>query len=468
MKKKLQVILSSSMFLLMLAGFTLYTFITYRHIYNGLVQQVVKDNRVVGKSVIKLLNETKISGKSPEEVAKSLQGICEDILLPNKGFLCAVGADGFLLAAPGLKQGMKVDMRDTRLFALNGETGARLLDLGKDNDFAGFAEMQQPLHTDIVVMLPIRSLGIRLMVHQNRGAVQERALGQIKPLILIGIGVALVLGLSTFLLVDRLVVRYENKLEHLNRELTQTNRELSGVNQQRKEFIHILSHDLTHSLKSILYESEKLPDKPALADKDSLQYCRKLIHAGASQSLGIINLVKQMQALEARKLSLELKPVDLRHLVDLAHKILERQFYQKKIQLINKVPEDLAVIAETHSLCNTVLTNLLSNAVKFSHRGSNVEVSASVEGEKVKLTIADSGIGMPPDILTNLFHITHETLRPGTRGENGTGFGMPMVKRLIEIYGGSISVDSSEQTNESGQCGTIVTILFARSSQGAQ
>ncbi|MCP5045596.1 MAG: HAMP domain-containing histidine kinase [bacterium] len=465
MKKKFQIILSLSMFLILLMGVGGYTTITYGHIYDELVTQVLKDNRVVGETVIRLLKEHKVEGKSADEVAEILQGMCEEILLPNDGFICAIDTDGFLVAAPGIKKGVKVDMNETKLAPVDEEKARILRELRGEEEFQGIATFTQPVHTDIVVMMPVGKAGVRLMVHQNRDAVQTRAVHQVKPLIIIGIIVAMVLGFATFLLVNRLVARYENKLQDLNQELTQSYQELTSVDNQRKEFLHLLSHDLTHPLGSIVTASEALCSMGISGDSKTLdpklfREHGRLIRSSASHSLGMIHLVREMQDLEARKLNLELKPVDLRNVSDLASKILARKFYEKKINLINTVPDHLPVVAEMYSLCNTVLTNLLSNAVKFSHRGSSVEVSAARDGETVKLSVSDSGIGMSPDVLSGLFDITPGTLRPGTEGETGTGFGMPMIKRLVEVYGGSITVDSRELSDDCDQCGTVVTIYL--------
>jgi signal transduction histidine kinase len=459
MKKKFQVILSISMFILLSLGWAAYTLITHNHVYEELVTQVLKDNRVIGEAVVKLLKKTSITGQSRAEVAQSLQNICNEIMLPNKGYLCAIGADGYLIAAPGFNKDMKVDMKSTPLITPAGRR-MTIKDLAKGQDFEGLAFTDKPAKTDIIVMMPIHHLGIQLMIHQNRNAVKTHALQQVKFLIPVGILAALLMGICIFFLVDRLVARYESRLQQLNKELTDSNRELLQASKQRKEFLHILSHDLTNPLGSIISLSEKLCTRATAADLKEVKHNGQLIRTSASHGLGVIQMVRQMQDLEARKLDLQLKPVDLKNVSEMAYRIMERKFYDKKIQLINKIPENLTVIAEIYSLCNTVFTNLLSNAVKFSHRSSSVEISAWQEEGFVKVAFVDSGIGMPDEILSQLFEITPQTLRPGTDGEIGTGFGMPLVKRLVEVYGGSISVISCQQDSQDDSitCGTTMTL----------
>jgi signal transduction histidine kinase len=467
MKKKFQLILSISMFVVLLTGFAVHTFFTYKHVYGELVDQVIKDNRVIGEAVIKLLTENK-AGQSKEELIASLRTICNDILLPNKGYICAIGPEGYLLAAPGYDGETPVDMGDIRLSYLEDNKTVVFRELKKNAGFEGTAEFPKPFHTDIVATMPIADFGIRLMVHQNKDIIRDRAFKQVKPLILVGAAAALLLGGLTFFMSNRLVHRYENKLETLNRELIETNRQLSDADRHRQEFLHILSHDLTHPLGSIINVSEKLcpasNSKSPEVDPGTLREYSKMIHTSASHGLGVIQLVRGMQDLEDRKFNLELKPVDVRNMAEMAFRILERRFYKKKIQFINNIPENLKVRAETYSLCNTVFTNLFSNAVKFSPRNSQVKIAAEREDRWVKLTITDSGIGIPPGILEELFDINPHNLRPGTEGETGTGCGMPLVKRLVEVYGGSISVESRQKENNSepehAQCGTTVTLLL--------
>jgi signal transduction histidine kinase len=435
------------MFLLLSVGWAGYTLLTHNHVYKELVNQVLKDNRVIGEAVVALLKKTDISGQTKEEATESLKNICNEIMLPNKGYLCAIDREGILIAAPGLKEGAKISMNQAAIVSTDGKRMV-IGDLDKKQEFEGIVFPDIPDKTDIVVMMPIPHLGVQLMIHQNRNAVKARALQQVKFLVIVGVLAALFMGICIFFLVDRLVARYENRLEQLNRELTRSNRELLQAGKQRKEFLHILSHDLTNPLGSIISLSEKLCTPATAKNQKEVKHNSQLIRTSASHGLGIIQMVRHMQDLEARKLDLELKPVDLRNVSEMAFRIIERKFYQKKIQFINKIPENLKVVAETYSLCNTVFTNLLSNAVKFSYRSSSVEVSARQEGKHVEVVFEDYGIGIPDDILPRLFEITPQTLRSGTEGEIGTGFGMPLVKQLVEVYGGSIAVDSRAQPDD--------------------
>ena len=96
------------------------------------------------------------------------------------------------------------------------------------------------------------------------------------------------------------------------------------------------------------------------------------------------------------------------------------------------------------------MNNILTNALKFSHPQSKILIRADRKEDGLRLSVRDFGIGIPPDLLQDLFDITKATSRAGTGGESGTGFGMPLMKRFINSYGGRIEIHSREKTEDHG------------------
>jgi signal transduction histidine kinase len=109
-----------------------------------------------------------------------------------------------------------------------------------------------------------------------------------------------------------------------------------------------------------------------------------------------------------------------------------------------------------------VLSNILSNAVKFSERGSRIAVWTNSTDDWVQLRIRDSGIGIPSHVLERIFDPSAQTSRPGTEGEDGTGFGMPLVKQFVESYGGWVSIKSREREESPTEHGTEVCLHLRR------
>ena len=114
----------------------------------------------------------------------------------------------------------------------------------------------------------------------------------------------------------------------------------------------------------------------------------------------------------------------------------------KGIELNFSVSENIDVFADLNTLL-TVIRNLVSNAMKFTTRGGAIDVFAEISDNKsVVISVKDTGIGMSPELLANLFRIDVRTSRPGTEGESSTGLGLMLCKEFIEKHGGKLWVES--------------------------
>ncbi|MCU0793925.1 MAG: ATP-binding protein, partial [Opitutaceae bacterium] len=100
-------------------------------------------------------------------------------------------------------------------------------------------------------------------------------------------------------------------------------------------------------------------------------------------------------------------------------------------------------------------------AAKFSHPGGRLEITGE-EHDTIRLHIRDHGIGILAALLPNLFEVTKGASRPGTAGERGTGFGMPLVRKFVHLFEGRIHVESRDESLHPGDSGTVFTIDFHR------
>jgi len=112
------------------------------------------------------------------------------------------------------------------------------------------------------------------------------------------------------------------------------------------------------------------------------------------------------------------------------------------------------VVAEEASLRKQVIGSLISNSIKFSYPGAKIWIKLSIRDKYFIFIMEDNGIGMPLEIMAKLFSSSSESSRQGTSGETGTGFGMPLVKKYIESYGGSIDVNSTEAGEDDSRSGS--------------
>ncbi|MBT3273053.1 MAG: hybrid sensor histidine kinase/response regulator [Spirochaetales bacterium] len=222
---------------------------------------------------------------------------------------------------------------------------------------------------------------------------------------------------------------------------------------EQKELLHILCHDLANPFNSMLGVMEVVSDDP-----ETFEEYADLLRKSVSNGLEVIELVRGMRAVEEKPL--ELSDVNLSEGLDNSLSILGSRFDEKSIAANVDVAADIVVRAERTSLINSVLNNVLTNAVKFSQEGTSIDITAKAENAFVTFSIADHGVGMPATLVDDLFDVSKATSRPGTNGEKGTGFGMPLIRKFMEAYGGTITVESKDIGNSPEDHGTTVILTF--------
>ena len=153
-------------------------------------------------------------------------------------------------------------------------------------------------------------------------------------------------------------------------------------------------------------------------------------------------------------------PITLYEAVIEAICITEQQSKKKQIELEINIDKDHFVKFEKTSFINLVFNNLITNAIKFSFPNSRITLESTRKRNTVELSIRDYGIGMPPQMIDDIFDISKTTSRSGTDEEQETGYGMPLVKKFMLAYGGNINVKSVEKAGDSTKHGTEVILSF--------
>ncbi len=237
-------------------------------------------------------------------------------------------------------------------------------------------------------------------------------------------------------------------------ELCQSRKIIQEQSQNQKELLHILCHDLANSFsgfRGMLLITEDL--------ETFLELKPSLLQA-AQNSLDIINLVRKIRAIEENKISIELSSYNLSQLVDTSVQMLKPRWQEKQISFSIQIPTDLKVQVEEVSFVNSVLNNLLTNSIKFSYAGSQVDIKAETQEGRVWMEIQDRGIGMSPQLCQDIFDLSKVTHRPGTEGEDGVGFGMPLIKKFVTLYQGEIEASSKDEANYPQERGTTFTLIL--------
>lgn len=242
-----------------------------------------------------------------------------------------------------------------------------------------------------------------------------------------------------FLRIQRLRLRYEQQQVEQERSLV---RRLQQIDKLKDEFLANTSHELRTPLNGIIGLAESLLDGASGQLPAQAQYSLRLIAASGQRLSALVNDILDFSKLKNQGIALHKKPIDLRVLVDVVLTLSRPLVGTKKIQLNNYVPAELPAIYADEDRLLQILHNLIGNAVKFTHEGC-VNVYAEVNGDQIRVQIADTGIGIPKEHLIDIFQAFHQVDGRAERAYGGTGLGLSITKQLVELHGGSIAVEST-------------------------
>ena len=296
-------------------------------------------------------------------------------------------------------------------------------------------------------------------------------LDQVKPVMIASIGMTMGMTLYGSILFMNYIKRLNIQLDQKNKLLLIKKNSLEESMREKKTLITIVCHDIATPLTLILNASSFAIEK--LKNGSNIEKYLQNIHSASRMATDIIAEVRKFEALESGKIEVELEAINICQIFETIKILFEERLNQKNLELILELKnkEDLYIQAEEKSLTHSVFSNLISNAIKFSEPNTSIIVKAEAYKGKVQVQIKDFGIGMPENIVKNLFKQDKRTSRPGTQGEKGTGFGMPIAKVYMEKYGGSLQVVSKEKMEETqgkttdDDHGTEFTLTFNSSNK---
>ncbi len=213
----------------------------------------------------------------------------------------------------------------------------------------------------------------------------------------------------------------------------------------KSRFLANMSHELRTPLNAIIGFSEMIESQmlgPIFNEK-YLEYATNIKDSG-THLLDLISDILDMSKIEAGKHTLELEQVNIKDIIDRAtHMIIGRAQEQNiSLRTDNVENSDIDIIGDRRALTQ-VLLNLLSNAVKFTPEKGSVWIECYKRGDYISLKICDTGIGIPPNKLASVLRPFEQASSQYTRDHEGTGLGLSITKKLIELHGGSMSIESS-------------------------
>ncbi|MCU0843697.1 MAG: ATP-binding protein [Spirochaetes bacterium] len=242
------------------------------------------------------------------------------------------------------------------------------------------------------------------------------------------------LKLIIFRAAERVILKRENEQNML---------ELKKLNDLKDEFLSVVSHDLRSPLSSIGGYASYLLKKGQLSDTQRSYLL--IIREIADNLYSLVNELLDISKIEAGVIRLTMEEADLGELISTSinNFILLASDKNTAIHFHSMLGDPRAVIDRMKIL--QVVNNLINNAVKFTENGViDVTAHRSDDGKAIVITVRDTGTGMTADALQNIFEKYSFFSSEGTRGEGGTGLGLVICKRFIELHGGTIEAESAE------------------------
>ncbi|AKJ30250.1 hybrid sensor histidine kinase/response regulator [Caldimonas brevitalea] len=212
-----------------------------------------------------------------------------------------------------------------------------------------------------------------------------------------------------------------------------------AANRAKDDFLANLSHELRTPLNAILGWARLMGMEQDAGAK--VKHAAEVIARNARTQADLIDDLLDMNRILSGQVTLELQTVDVAEVVERAIETVAPDAARKSAVLQNTVPRNLLVQADPQRL-KQVFWNLLANAVKFTPEGGLVRVGSAVAGDKVCISIEDTGEGIAPDFLPHLFERFRQHDASSTRRHGGLGLGLSIVKSLVELHGGHISASS--------------------------
>lgn len=224
----------------------------------------------------------------------------------------------------------------------------------------------------------------------------------------------------------------ENEIK-LNEIIT----EKINLNKSKDKLISIISHDLRAPFSSLLGFSEILLNESNLPETERVEYLQYIYDASKIQ-LQMVNHLLDWTRLQTGTMKFNTQRIDIKDVIDNCVSVLTGSVIRKEIKIKVEAENGLFVSADER-LISQAVTNLLSNAVKFTPSGKTITVTTGLfKDNMIEVIVSDEGIGIEEEHQDKLFRIDAKYSRAGTDGEKGSGFGLTLVKEIIEKHGGNI------------------------------
>jgi PAS domain S-box-containing protein len=233
---------------------------------------------------------------------------------------------------------------------------------------------------------------------------------------------------------------------------------LKELDKMKSEFIAMVTHELRAPIAAVEQQLTVILNKMA---GEVTQKQEQLLSRAKERTKGLLNLIKDLldlSKIEAGKMVQYKEPLNLQEVIQRVVDLMKAEAENKKIDLQFSSPSQISLIHADRNSMEGIFTNLISNGIKYTPEGGKVWITLGEEGDFVKASVSDTGIGIKKEDLPRIFDKFYRVKTIETRQIVGTGLGLSIVKSIVDAHLGSISVESEEGG------GTTFTALFPKES----
>jgi len=238
---------------------------------------------------------------------------------------------------------------------------------------------------------------------------------------------------------ERVQVHGTDEIAQLAARFNQMATQLEQVESMRRQLIGDVTHELRTPLTSIKGYMEGLVDGVLPSTPETFNQ----IHREADRLSRLVDDLQELSRVEAKAYSLDIRSVTVSNLVQTTVKRLTPQARDKRITLHSNLPADLPPLQADEDRLTQVLVNLAANAIQYTPEGGDVTISAVRQTDEIHISVKDTGVGIPPEHLANLFTRFYRVDKSRSRNAGGgSGIGLTIAKHLVEAHGGRIWAES--------------------------
>ncbi|MDD5528787.1 MAG: HAMP domain-containing sensor histidine kinase [bacterium] len=209
----------------------------------------------------------------------------------------------------------------------------------------------------------------------------------------------------------------------------------------KTDFIYVVSHELRSPLATVKNAIEILFDGMAGEITDTQKHLLEIANKNINRLNFIIEDILDISRIDSGQIRIEFAPVDIKEVINDVVIMLEREANEKGISIEKVLPEKIIKVNGDFQRIIQILTNIIGNAIKFTNKGS-ITITATEEKEYVKISVKDTGAGIPPENIDKIFDKFFQIRESTSLSSKGVGLGLTITKKLVTMHNGKIEVES--------------------------